>query len=704
MSSTTPPASPVSLKRDGAVAVIWIDNPPVNALGHATRAGIVAQVTAAAADPTVTAIVLACAGRTFCAGADITEFGKPARQPVLNDVIALLESIPKPIVAAVHGTTLGGGLELAMGCHYRVASPDTRLGQPEVKLGIIPGGGGTQRLPRLIGLERALPMITTGDPIKVEDAFKLGLVDEMITGDLTAGAIAFANSVVSKPLVPARERNDKLAAFKADPAKFEALATPLLKRTRGQRSIEACVAAVRNGLTMPFDDAIKAERALFMECISGEQSKAQRYAFFAEREAAKIPHMPIGTKPRSIARVAVIGAGTMGGGIAMCFANAGIPVTLIETTDEPLKRGLTTIAANYRATVAKGSLPATEAEKRIGLIHGAIGLEHVADADLIIEAVFEDLELKKRIFTTLDAKAKPGAILATNTSTLDVDALAAVTKRPGDCLGLHFFSPANVMKLLEIVRAKATAHDTLATALDVAKKIAKVPVVSGVCDGFIGNRMLAKRGIEAERLILEGALSEQVDKVVTDFGLPMGPFAMSDLAGIDVSWRINMARGRKSAVSDKLAEMGRFGQKTGRGYFIYEAGSRVPKPDPEVTQLILNTSNRLGITRREISNQEILERMVYPMINEGARILDEGIAMRASDIDIAWVFGYGWPVWRGGPMHYADSVGLAVIRDRLAVYAKASSDKSLEPAPLLARLAADGKGFASLGVGKSGAA
>jgi 3-hydroxyacyl-CoA dehydrogenase len=695
------PASPVSMKRDGAVAIIWIDSPPVNALGHAVRSGIATQVRLAATDPAVKAIVLACAGRTFCAGADITEFGQPSQPPVLNDVIALLETTKKPIVAALYGTTLGGGLELSMGCHYRVASPGTRLGQPEVKLGIIPGGGGTQRLQRLIGMERALPMITTGEPIKADDGFKLGLIDEIITGDLTAGAVAFANSVIGKPLVPARDRDEKLAAFKADPAKFEALAAPLLKRTRGQKSIEACVTAVRNGLTLPFDDAIKAERALFVECVSGEQSKAQRYAFFAEREAAKIPDMPAGTKPRAITRVAIIGAGTMGGGIAMCFANAGIPVTLIETTDEPLKRGLATIAGNYRATVAKGSLPATEAEKRIGLIRGAIGLDQVADADLIIEAVFEDLELKKRIFTTLDAKAKPGAILATNTSTLDVDAIAAVTKRPGDVIGLHFFSPANVMKLLEIVRAKATAHDALATALDVAKKIAKVPVVSGVCDGFIGNRMLAKRGIEAERLILEGALPEQVDKVVTDFGLPMGPFAMSDLAGIDVSWRINIARGRKSPVSDALAEMGRFGQKTGRGYFIYEAGSRVPKPDPEVTQLILDTSKRLGITRREISGQEILERMVYPMINEGARILDEGIAMRASDIDIAWVFGYGWPVWRGGPMHYADSIGLAAIRDRLAVYAKASGDVTLEPAPLLTRLGTEGKGFASLAAGKS---
>jgi 3-hydroxyacyl-CoA dehydrogenase len=695
------PASPVSMKRDGAVAIVVIDSPPVNALGYAVRAGIVAQVTAAAADPAVQAIVLSCAGRTFCAGADITEFGKPSKQPVLNDVVKLLETTQKPIIAALHGTALGGGLELSMGCHYRVASPGTRLGQPEVKLGIIPGGGGTQRLPRLIGMERALPMITMGDPIKAEDGFTLGLIDEIIPGDLTAGAIAFANSIVGKPLVPVRNRDDKLAAFKADPAKFEALAAPLLKRTRGQKSIEACVAAVRNCLTMPFDDGIKAERALFVECVSGEQSKAQRYAFFAEREAAKIPDMPVGTKPRAIIRVAVIGAGTMGGGIAMCFANAGIPVTLIETTDEPLKRGLATIAANYRATAAKGGLAAAEAEKRIGLIQGAIGLEHVADADLIIEAVFEDLELKKRIFTTLDAKAKPGAILATNTSTLDVNAIAAVTKRPGDVIGLHFFSPANVMKLLEIVRADATAYDALATALDVAKKITKVPVVSGVCDGFIGNRMLAKRGIEAERLILEGALPEQVDKVVTDFGLPMGPFAMSDLAGIDVSWRINMARGRKSPISDKLAEMGRFGQKTGRGYFIYEAGSRVPKPDPELTHLVLDTSKRLGITRREISAQEILERMVYPMINEGARILDEGIAVRASDIDIAWVFGYGWPVWRGGPMHYADSVGLAAIRDQLAAYAKTSGDATLEPAALLVRLATDGKGFASLGAGKS---
>jgi 3-hydroxyacyl-CoA dehydrogenase len=699
-----PAASPVSSSRQGAVAVVLIDSPPVNALGYAVRAGIAREVEAAAADANVKAIVLACAGRTFCAGADITEFGKPPKSPILNDVIALLESVKKPVVAAMHGTILGGGLELTMGCHYRVAAPGARMGQPEVKLGFPPGGGGTQRLPRLIGMERALPMITSGDPIKADEALKLGLVDEIAIGDLTAAAVAFALAAAARPLTRVRDRDDKIAQLRADPAKFDALASPLLKRARGQTAIEACVQAVRNGLTMGFDDAVKAERDLFAACVSGEQSKAQRYAFFAEREAAKIPDMPAGTKPRSVHRVAVIGAGTMGGGIAMCFANVGIPVTLIETADEALKRGLGTIAANYRATVAKGSLAAPEAEKRIGLIHGAIGMDAIADADLIIEAVFEDMDLKKRIFTTLDAKAKLGAILATNTSTLDVDAIAASTKRPGDVIGLHFFSPANVMKLLEIVRGKATSHDTLATALDVAKRIAKVPVVSGVCDGFIGNRMLAKRGIEAERLILEGALPEQVDKVCTDFGLPMGPFAMSDLAGIDVSWRINLARGRKSPVSDQLAEMGRFGQKTGGGYFIYEAGSRVPKPDPEVTQIVLDASKRLGIVRREIGAQEILERMVYPMINEGARILDEGIAMRSSDIDVAWVFGYGWPVWRGGPMHYADSTGLAAIRDRLTVYAKASGDKSLEPAPLLARLAADGKGFASLSTGtKSGA-
>jgi 3-hydroxyacyl-CoA dehydrogenase len=706
--TSAPPvsSSPVSSSRQGpagTVAVVLINSPPVNALGHAVRAGIFTAVQAAAADGTIKAIVLACAGRTFCAGADITEFGKPAQSPVLNEVIALIETVQKPVVAAMHGTILGGGLELTMGCHYRVATATARMGQPEVKLGFPPGGGGTQRLPRLIGMERALPMITSGDPIKADAALALGLVDEIATGDtggdLTAAAVAFALAAAPRPLVRVRDRDDKIAQFRADPTKFDALAAPLLKRARGQQAVAACVEAVRNGLTMPFDDAIKAERVIFVACVNSDQSKAQRYAFFAEREAAKIPDMPAATKPRAIGRVAVIGAGTMGGGISMCFANVGIPVTLIETTDEPLKRGLALIAANYRATVAKGSLPSADAEARIGLISGAIGLDHVASADLIIEAVFEDMDLKKRIFATLDAKAKPGAILATNTSTLDVDAIAAATKRPGDVIGLHFFSPANVMKLLEIVRGKATAHDTLATALDIAKRIAKVPVVSGVCDGFIGNRMLAKRGIEAERLILEGALPAQVDKVCTDFGLPMGPFAMSDLAGIDVSWRINLARGRKSPVSDALAEMGRFGQKTGRGYYLYEAGSRVPKPDPDVTQLVLDASTRLGITRRQISDQEILERMIYPMINEGARILDEKIAMRASDIDVAWVYGYGWPVWRGGPMHYADSVGLAAIRDRLAAYAKASGDKTLEPAALLAKLAGDGKGFASLGVG-----
>ena len=682
----------------GDVAVITIDNPPVNALSAAVRAGLAEALAAAKIDPGVKAIVIACAGRTFCAGADITEFGKPPRSPSLHDVIAGIENGGKPVVAAVHGTTLGGGLELAMACHERVAAPATRLGLPEVKLGILPGGGGTQRLPRLIGPLKAVERIVTGEPMPAQEALADGLVAEIASGNLVEAAVALARRLASSPKLPelARNRDDKLASVRAHRSAFDATVANLLKRKQGQHAPAACAKSVANSLMLSFDEGIAAERAFFRELVAGNQSKALRHIFFAEREANKIPGLGSDVRPRNVTQAAVIGAGTMGGGITMCFANAGIPVVMIDVTGEAVQRGRSVIEANYRNTVSRGGLTEGEAAKRLGLISTATAMDQVANADLIIEAVFEEMEIKQKLFAELDRLAKPGAVLATNTSTLDVDAIAAATKRPGDVLGMHFFSPANIMRLLEIVRGKATSAEALTTAMVVARKIAKVPVVSGVCDGFIGNRMLARRSVEAERLMLEGADPMAVDAAVVAFGFPMGPYAMSDLAGLDVGWRIRKARGQKAPVSDALCEAGRFGQKTGKGYFIYEAGSRTPTSDPEVTAVIEAAAKAAGMTRRAIGETEIVERMLYPMINEAARILEDGIALRASDIDVVWVYGYGWPAWRGGPMHYADAVGLKHIAERLSVYATQAGDLSLEPAPLLARLAAAGQTFASL--------
>ena len=687
----------VKLERYDVIAVVTINNPPVNALSAAVRRGILESVKSAAADPQVQAIVLTCAGRTFIAGADITEFGKPPQPPGLDEVISEIESCPKPVVAAIHGTALGGGLEVALGCHFRVATKDAKLGLPEVKLGLLPGAGGTQRLPRAVGPELAVKMIVTGDPIGAAEALKNGLIEEIVENP-AAGGEAFARKVLAerRPLRRLRGDDSKLVAAKADRSIFTNAAAAATKRNRGLEAPLACAEAVSWTLDMPFDEALKRERESFLKLVSGDQSKAQRYAFFSEREAAKVSGVPEGTKPRPVERVAIIGAGTMGGGIAMSFANAGIPVTLIETGEEPLKRGMGVMQKNYEATAARGGIPADAPTRRMGLINGVVGLENVKGADLIIEAVFETMAVKKEVFTAIDAYAKPGAVLASNTSYLNINEIAAVTRRPQDVLGMHFFSPANVMKLCEIVRAEKTAPDALMTAVAIARRIAKVPAVVGVCDGFVGNRMLAQRGKQAEKLLFEGALPQQVDAVVTKFGMPMGPFAMGDLAGLDIGWRSRQDRGIKSEIADALCEAGRFGQKTGKGYYKYESGSRAPLPDPEVEKLIDETLQRLGRKRRTVSDDEILERMMYPMINEGARILEEKIAARPSDIDVIWLYGYGWPIYRGGPMFYADQVGLKHIGDRLSFYAKETDDPSLEPAPLLKRLAAEGKTFASL--------
>jgi len=682
----------VDLRRDGEIAVITADNPPVNALKHEVRAGLAEGLKHAREDTGVKAVVIACAGRTFFAGADITEFGKPPRAPSLHDVIAAIEAMPKPVVAALHGTALGGGFELALACHFRIAVPAARVGLPEVKLGLLPGAGGTQRLPRLVGPEKALEMIVTGEPIGAAEARVGGIIDEIVEGDLTAAAIDFARRVVreGRPLRLVRDRDEKLIG-----EGFADAAEALTRRLRGRDAPAACIEAVRNAIVLPFDEGLKREAELFGRLVGGDQSKAQRHIFFAEREAAKIPDMPEATRSRPIAQGAVIGAGTMGGGIAMCFANAGIPVTIVETGRDLLQKGLDRVAANYHTSVSRGGLDASEMERRIGLISGVTELDAIAGADVVVEAVFEEMDVKKRVFADLDRIAKPSALLATNTSTLDVNEIARVTARPQEVAGLHFFSPANVMRLLEIVRGAQTSFEALATAIALGRRLGKVPVTVGVCYGFVGNRMLARRSVETERLLLEGALPQQVDTAVTAFGFPMGPCAMMDLAGLDVGWRIRKGRGEQALIEDALCEAGHYGQKTGKGYFRYEAGSRAPLPDPEIERVILETSSRLGINRRPITEDEIAERMILPMINEGARILDEGIASRPGDIDVIWVYGYGWPVWRGGPMYFADRLGLAHIRDRLAFYADRSRDETLRPAPLLRKLADEGRGFAS---------
>jgi 3-hydroxyacyl-CoA dehydrogenase len=685
----------VDLETRGRVAVLTVDNPPVNALSQHVRKGLHDGIRQAIADGAVQAIVIACAGRTFIAGADITEFGKPPAEPSLHSVLDLIEGSAKPVVAAIHGTALGGGLEVTLACHYRVGAKAARFGLPEVKLGILPGAGGTQRLPRVVGVEKGLSMMVSGDPIGADEALKAGLIDAIVDGDLAAAGVTFAEKVLDekRPLRKIRDLDDKLAAVRGKPEVFASFRKSIARQTRGFRAPENIVKAVEAAVSLPFDQGLKRERELFVELLNSSESKAQRYFFFAEREAAKIPDVPADTPTREIKKAAVIGAGTMGGGIAMNFANAGIPVTVIEMAQEALDRGLGIVRKNYEATAARGRLTVADVEKRMGLITGTTDFKAAADADMVVEAVFEEMPVKKEVFAKLDAICKPDAVLATNTSTLDVDEIASATKRPESVIGTHFFSPANVMRLLENVRGQKSSKTTVATAMTVGRRIGKVPVLVGVCYGFVGNRMLHQRGLQAEKLILEGAAPHQVDRVLTEFGFPMGPFAMSDLAGLDVGWRIRKGRGAKAPVADRICELGRFGQKTGAGYFKYEKGDRTPVPDLEVEKIIVDVATSMGITRRAISDEEILQRLLYPMVNEGAKILDEKIAIRASDIDVIWVYGYGWPVYRGGPMFWADSIGLRALRDRLLEFKKQSGDAFWTPAPLLDRLATEGKGL-----------
>lgn len=682
----------VTIAKQGEIAVVTIDNPPVNAMSFHVREPLMRAFESLRDDASVAGIVVACAGRTFVAGADITEFGKPMQRPDLRDLIATLEKIEKPTVAAIHGTALGGGLELALGCHFRVADKSAKIGLPEVKLGLLPGAGGTIRLPKLIGAVKALKIIVSGVPIGMKEALAGGAVDAVYDADLVANAVAFARDKVKAggPFTAVRGRSHP---DNADLAAFDAEAAELAKKAKGLEAPIACAQSVRNGLTLPVDEALDKERDIFVHLVFGDQSRAQRHLFFAEREAAKVPGVGKDVKPREIRRAGIIGAGTMGGGIAMSFANGGVPVTILETSEEALKRGLATIEKNYAISVSRGSLSEEAKAKRLSLFKGTTDFADLADCDIIVEAVFEEMAVKKEVFAKLDAVAKPGAILASNTSYLDIDEIASVTSRPQDVVGTHFFSPANVMKLLEIVRGKATAPDVLATVLGAARAIGKIPVVVGVCHGFVGNRMLAARSEESEDLLLEGATPAETDKVFTDFGWPMGPFQMGDLAGLDIGWRTRKSLGLTAAVSDPLCEQGRFGQKTGKGYYLYEGGSRTPKSDPQVETLIEDKAKELGVKRREISAEEITERTMYPMVNEGAKILEEGIATRASDIDIVWANGYGFPIGKGGPMFWADLEGLPKIVDRLDHwYAKTGKDE-FKPAPLLRKLAAEGGRF-----------
>jgi len=677
----------------GDVALVIVDNPPVNALSWHVRQGLFDGITRAV-DDGASAVVVICDGRTFIAGADISEFGGGAPQAVgLQDVQSKMEDAPVPVIAAIHGTALGGGLEVALCAHYRVATADAKFGLPEVNLGLLPGAGGTQRLPRLTGAPKALEMMTSGRHIGTGEALEAGLVDDVVEGgqgELRDAAVAFARRAVAEnlPLLRVRDRDDKVAEARGNDQLFADFRASIARKTRGFLAPEYNIRCIEAAVNLPFEEGLKVEGRLFMELMTGPQSSAQRYAFFAERAANKIPDIPKDTPLIDIRTCGVLGAGTMGGGIAMNFANVGIPVTIVERNQEALDKGLAVVRRNYERSASRGSIPAEAVDERMALITGSTDKADFADCDIVIEAVFEDMELKQSIFRELDEICKPGALLASNTSALDVNEIAAVTSRPESVIGMHFFSPANVMKLLENVRGDKSSDSVVATTMAIGKRIGKVPVMVGVCPGFVGNRMLFMRGAEAERMILEGATPAQVDRVLYDFGFPMGPFAMSDLAGLDVGWKEETSS--SSTVREVLCESGRRGQKNGRGYYVYDPETRTPTPDPEVEQLIRDFAVGKGIEQREVTDQEVLERLLYPMVNEGAKILDEGIAIRGSDIDVVWVNGYGWPVYRGGPMYWADQVGLAEIVEKIRGYRDSLGGRHWELSPLLERLAAEG--------------
>ena len=680
---------------DGDVGIITLNSPPVNALSASVRDGLAEGMKAGLADPRAKAIVIICEGRTFIAGADITEFGGAQKGASLYDVQDAIEGSSKPVIAAIHGTALGGGLEVALACHYRVAVPSARCGLPEVNLGLLPGAGGTQRLPRIVGVQKALEMMTSGAHVPAKACLEMGLVDKIVEeGKLREGAIAFAGKVVAegRSLQKVRELNDKVEAARGHPEIFADFRKANARKFRGFLAPEYNIRCVEAAVNEPFEDGLKTERRLFMELLTGPQSAAQRYAFFAERAAAKIPDVPDDTPAIVVGSVGVLGAGTMGGGIAMNFATAGIPVTIVEVQQEALDRGLAVIRRNYERTAARGGITSEEVEKRMSLIKGSLDMNAFKHADLVIEAVFERMDIKKDVFAKLDAICKQGAILATNTSALNIDEIASVTRRPEAVIGLHFFSPANVMRLLEIVRADHTSKSVIATCMKLAKKIGKVAVLVGVTPGFVGNRILAQRQREANKLVMEGAMPWDVDRVLYDFGFPMGPFAMSDLAGLDIGWVKEKSKGE--TLRDVLCEMDRRGQKTGAGFYDYDE-NRNPRPSPVTEQVIKDFIAKSGVNPRHISDEEILERCIYPMVNEGAKILDEGKAIRASDIDVVWENGYGWPVYRGGPMFYGDQIGLTNVLAKMKQFQGQMGD-AFKPAALLETLAAEGKRFADL--------
>ena len=646
-----------SLEIKDSVAVLTLNSPPVNALSANVREGLNNGVSAAIEDESVNSIVIICEGRTFIAGADITEFGQAPKGPSLYDVQDMIENSPKPVIAAIHGTALGGGLEVALTCHYRIAVPSAKCGLPEVNLGLLPGAGGTQRLPRIVGAQKALVMMTSGEHVPASQCHDMGLVDEMAEeGALESDAIKFANQIVSegKPLVKVRDADEKIKSDRGNDALFADFRKSILRKTRGFLAPEYNIQCIEAAVNLPFEEGMKVEQELFVKLMSGSQSAAQRYMFFAQRQVTKIPDIEKETPLKEINSVGVIGAGTMGGGISMNFANAGIPVTIVEQSQERLDKGIGIIRKNYENTAAKGRISSEQVEERMALIDGQTSIDSLNSQDLIIEAVFENMDLKKDIFKQLDTICKEGAILASNTSALDVNEIADVTNRPEDVIGLHFFSPANVMKLLEIVRGDKTSKSVVASSLAVAKRIQKIAAVVGVCPGFVGNRILAQRQREANKLILEGALPWDIDDALFDFGFPMGPFAMSDLAGLDIGWNKETSNGE--TLRDVLCEAGRLGQKSGKGFYVYDE-NRNKSPDPEVEALIRKFGEERQIQMRDISKEEILERCLYPMINEGFKILEEGMAIRASDIDIVWTNGYGWPVYEGGPMFYGNLVG-----------------------------------------------
>ena len=686
--------------RDG-IAVITLNNPPVNGLGSVLRPGLMDGIQKAGADPAVKALVIIGSAKAFSGGADIREFNTPKMTvpPSLPEINDAQDACPKPMIAAIGGFALGGGLELALGCHYRVALPKSQLGLPEVKLGLLPGSGGTQRLPRVVGAAQAVLMMTTGNPVPAERALSLGLIDEIVQGDLLEGAFVFAKKLVAGGKGPRRIRDMTVKVEGEAKAFFEKARTDVGKASRGFPAPLEIVACVEAAVAKPFDEGRKEERQRFASLVEGNESKAMRHMFFAERQTSKIPDVPDDTPARTVKSAAVIGAGTMGGGIAMNFANAGIPVTIMDVTQDAVDKGLAKIKANYASTVSKGRLKQEEMDKRMALITPVTDLADGKDADIVIEAVFERMDVKQDMFRKLDAVMKPGAILATNTSTLDVDAIAAVTKRPQDVIGTHFFSPANVMRLLEVVRGKATAKDVLATTMKLGKQIKKVAVVSGVCDGFIGNRMVEKYGQQSLFLLDEGCSPQQVDAAAYKWGMAMGPLAMGDMAGLDIGWEIRKRRYVErpnfiySKIGDKVAELGRYGQKTGKGWYQYNLPDRKPIPDPKVDSIIEQYRKEKGIKTRQISDAEIVERLIYALVNEAAYILEEGIALRASDIDMVYLTGYGFPPYRGGPMFYADTVGLPKVLASIEQFSKGYMGEVWKPAPLLVKLAKEGRTF-----------